>query len=92
MGFEKALEGALHDEQEKFNETNFAEAGGYLKAIIFRDIEYLPATCSHRLYQPSRQSSAHPHVKDTGKPHECGKATAGVAAATPCSSHGMEGG
>jgi hypothetical protein len=47
MGFEPALEGDLHDEQAKFNETNFAEAGGYLKAIPFREIEYLPVTCSH---------------------------------------------
>ena len=47
MGFEKALEGDPHDEQQKFNEQNFAEAGGYLKEIPFRDIEYLPVTCSH---------------------------------------------
>ena len=47
MGFEKALEGELHDKQRNFNETNFAEAAGYLKAIPFRDIEYLPVTCSH---------------------------------------------
>ena len=47
MGFEKALEGALHDEQKEFNEQNPAEAGGYLKAIPFRDVEYLPVTCSH---------------------------------------------
>ena len=47
MGFEKALEGDPHDEQQKFNEQNFAEAAGYLKEIPFRDIEYLPVTCSH---------------------------------------------
>ena len=92
MGFEKQLEGPLHDVQEKLYEHNFVESNGYLKTIPGRDIECLPVTCSHRLYQPSRQSSAHPHVKDTGKPHECGKATAAVAAATQCSSHGMEGG
>ena len=47
MGFEKAQDGALRDEQEAFNEKMFAESGGYLKAIPFRDIEYLPVTCSH---------------------------------------------
>ena len=36
MGFEKTLEGNLHDVQEKFNEQNYAEAGGYLKEIPFR--------------------------------------------------------
>ena len=47
MGFEKALDGPLHDVQKAFNDRNFAEAGGYLKTLDFRDIEYLPATCSH---------------------------------------------
>jgi len=47
MGFEKAEPGDAHDEQEKFNENNFAESGGYLKPIPFRDVEYLPVTCSH---------------------------------------------
>ena len=39
MGFEKAEPGDAHDEQEKFNDNNFAESGGYLKAICFRDVE-----------------------------------------------------
>jgi hypothetical protein len=47
MGFEKALEGQIRDEQQKFIEQNFAESNGYLKAIPFRDIEYLPVTGSH---------------------------------------------
>ena len=47
MGFQKAAPGPLHDEQQAFNETNFAEGNGYIKAIEFRDIEYLPVTCSH---------------------------------------------
>ena len=47
MCFEKALEGKLHDEQAKFNEKQFAEASGLLKEIPWRDIEYLPVTCSH---------------------------------------------
>ena len=48
MGFEKALSGTrLHDVQKAFNERNFAEANGYLRKLDFRDIEYLPATCSH---------------------------------------------
>ena len=47
MGFEKAQDGALRDEQEAFNEKMFAESGVYLKAIPLRDIEYLPVTCSH---------------------------------------------
>ena len=47
MGFEKALDGDPHDEQQKFNEQKFAEAAGFLKEIPFRDIEYLPVTCSH---------------------------------------------
>ena len=47
MGFEKALSGPLHGVQKAFNDRNFAEADGYLKTLDFRDIEYLPATCSH---------------------------------------------
>ena len=47
MGFEKAEPGDAHDEQEKFNDNNFGEASGYLNPIPFRDIEYLPVTCSH---------------------------------------------
>ena len=47
MGFQKAAPGPLHDEQQAFNEKNFAEGNGYIKAIEFRDIEYLPVTCSH---------------------------------------------
>ena len=47
MGFEKAEHGDAHDKQEKFNDNNFAEAGGYIKPISFRDVEYLPVTCSH---------------------------------------------
>ena len=47
MGFEKAEPGDAHDEQEKFNDNNFAEAAGYLNPIPFRDVEYLPVTCSH---------------------------------------------
>ena len=47
MGFEKQLEGPLRDVQEKFCEQNFAESNGYLKTIPWRDIEYLPVTCSH---------------------------------------------
>ena len=47
MGFQKAAAGKLHDEQRAFNERNFAEGNGYIKAIDFGDIEYLPVTCSH---------------------------------------------
>ena len=48
MGFEKALSGThAHDVQKTFNERNFAEANGYLRKIPWRDIEYLPVTCSH---------------------------------------------
>ena len=48
MGFEKALVGTdKHDLQKSFTERNFAEANGYLRELNFRDIEYLPATCSH---------------------------------------------
>ena len=47
MGFEKASAGPLHDEQQLFNERNFAEGNGYIKPIPFREIEYLPVTCSH---------------------------------------------
>ena len=47
MGFEKQLEGQLRDVQEKFCEQNFTESNGYLKTIPWRDIEYLPVTCSH---------------------------------------------
>ena len=46
MGFQKAAPGALHNEQQAFNERNFAEGNGYLKPIAFRDIAYLPCTCS----------------------------------------------
>ena len=49
MGFERQLEGKLYDEQQEFNERNFAESNGDLKHISFRDIEYLPVTCSHTL-------------------------------------------
>ena len=49
MGFEKQLEGPLRDVQEKFCEQNFAESNGYLKTIPWRDIEYLPVTCSHTI-------------------------------------------
>ena len=41
------MEGKLHDEQANFNDKNFAEAGGYLKEIPWRDIEYLPVSGSH---------------------------------------------
>ena len=44
MGFEKALSGRLHD-VPAYYDRNFAE--GYLETLDFRDIEYLPATCSH---------------------------------------------
>ena len=47
MGFEVAEAGKLRAEQQAFNERNFAESGGYLHSIPFRDIEYLPVTCSH---------------------------------------------
>ena len=47
MGFEKQLKGKLHDEQQELNARNFAESGGYLKCMPFRDVEYLPVTCSH---------------------------------------------
>ena len=44
MGFEKALSGRLHD-VPAYYDRNFAE--GYLETLDFRDIEYLPTTCSH---------------------------------------------
>ena len=47
MGFEVAEAGKLRAEQQAFNERNFAESGGYLHSIPFRDIAYLPVTCSH---------------------------------------------
>ena len=47
MGFQKAAPGALHDEQQAFNDRNFAEGAGYIKAIDFSEVEYLPVTCSH---------------------------------------------
>ena len=47
MGFEKAAAGPVHDYQEAFNEKNFAEGNGYIRYIPFREIEYLPVTCSH---------------------------------------------
>ena len=47
MGFEVAEAGKLRAEQQAFNERNVAESGGYLHSIPFRDIEYLPVTCSH---------------------------------------------
>ena len=31
----------------KFIARNFMEAGGFLKEIQWRDIDYLPVTCSH---------------------------------------------
>ena len=47
MGFEPQLKGQMHDEQQTFNDRNLAESGGYLNSITFRDVEYLPVTCSH---------------------------------------------
>ena len=47
MGFEKAMEGKLREEQIKFNAKHFSESSGFLKEILWRDIEYLPVTCSH---------------------------------------------
>ena len=47
MGFEVAEAGKLRAEQQAFNERHSAESGGYLHSIPFRDIEYLPVTCSH---------------------------------------------
>ena len=47
MGFEKALSGPLHAVQKAFNDKKFEEAGGYRKTLDFRDIEFLPTTCSH---------------------------------------------
>ena len=47
MGFQKAAPGPLHDEQQAFNEKNFAEGNGYIKPIEFTEIEFLPVTCSH---------------------------------------------
>ena len=47
MGFEPQLKGPMHDEQEEFNDRNFALSYGLLHSIPFRDVEYLPVTCSH---------------------------------------------
>ena len=48
MGFEKAASGTTAESaQEKFMRKNFAMSNGYLRTIPFRDVEYLPVTCSH---------------------------------------------
>ena len=50
IGFEK---GGLRDpveenfKKEKFMEENFKMSNGYLKKIEYRDVFYLPVTCSH---------------------------------------------
>ena len=50
MGFEVAVAPAVRDAQERFIEKKFADAGGYLPTIPFRDIEYLPVTCTHTMH------------------------------------------
>ena len=47
MGFEKALEGQLQEDQMKFIARDSKEAGGFLKKIPWRDINFLPETWSH---------------------------------------------
>ena len=48
MGFEKAASGTTAESaQENFMRKNFAMSNGYLRTIPFRDVEYLPVTCSH---------------------------------------------
>ena len=47
MGFEVAEAGKLRADMQAFNERNYAESGGYLHSSPFRDIAYLPVTCSH---------------------------------------------
>ena len=60
MGFEPQLKGPMHDEQEEFNDRNFALSYGLLHSIPFRDVEYLPVTCSH--------TSATANIVDGGGP------------------------
>ena len=33
----------------RFNDRDFAEGNGYIKAIDFSEVEYLPVTCSHTI-------------------------------------------
>ena len=52
MGFEKALGVPLHAVQKAFNDKSFEEAGGYLKNVYFRAIEY---TCQQHARTPPQQ-------------------------------------
>ena len=54
MGFEKALSGPLRAVQKAFNDKSFEEAGGYLKNVYFRAIEY---TCQQHARTPPQQST-----------------------------------
>ena len=47
MGFGRAQNDPIYEEQKAFNIRNFKEGRGYLKDIPFHNVEYLPVTCSH---------------------------------------------
>ena len=47
IGFEPAASAWLRFKQQHFNEGTFVLARGMLNTIPFRDVEYLPVTCSH---------------------------------------------